>query len=200
VDTTGVRVELMAGAKRLADLTVGNPGQDFTTSHVRVEGEDAVHVVRGVNRNLFTRPQGFRDRTLLRFEIPQVASVARAGTVSWELSRADTAWAVGAPGELPRPAAAPAAEALVRALSTLSADGFLEAGADTVDPGLDPPADVYTVRFLNGTSAEVHLGAANDRNQVHARRPDREAVYLVGSWRAEAIAKTVEDLEAAPGP
>jgi hypothetical protein len=74
VDSTGVHVTVSAGGKTAADFVLGKMGRDFTTSYVLPAGSKNVVLVRGMNRNLFARPRGFRDATLLHFEPDAVAA------------------------------------------------------------------------------------------------------------------------------
>lgn len=200
VDSTGVQVSVSGPEGDAVRFTVGNQGQDFTTSYVRVEGSDDVHIVRGLNRNMFVRPQGFRDRTLLAFEPASVRSVTLTRPEGgWRVVRTDTAWTVQASGaDAAVPAKPEEVDRLLQNLSTLSADGFLEGEADTVDTGLDAPSAVFTVEFMNGAEAAVQLGGQNERKQYYASRRDREAVYLVAEWRTGNVLKTFSDLARAP--
>jgi len=199
VDSTGVRVTLSKGTEPLASITVGKMGQDFTTSYVRNDDGEEVLVVRGVNRNIFTRPQGYRDRTLLAFDPNNVQSVtAKLPEGGWQLTRQDSAWTlahVPAQGE-PERADGTAVDQTLRGLSTFSADGFLDAGADTAQTGLDAPETEFSVHLMNGTDLEVSIGNKNGRNQRYAKRPDREVVYTLGDWRVTNVAKKYEDLVA----
>ncbi len=200
VDSTGVRVTVAAGGEPAADFTVGKSGRDFTTSYVLPAGSDAVLEVRGINRNLFTRPRGFRDATLFRFEPAQAAEVTLSGPDGphWRLARGDSAWTVTGPSGGPETADERTVDQVLRSLSTLSGDGFVD-HPDTVDTGLEAPALTATVRLMNDEERTVRFGNKNDHNQRYASRSDRDAVYLVGQWRVDAFDKKAKDLAGAPG-
>jgi hypothetical protein len=200
VDSTGVQVSVSGPGGEPVRFTVGSQGQDFTTSYVRVEGADGVHIVRGLNRNMFVRPQGFRDRTLFAFEPASVRSLRlerREG--GWQIVRTDTAWTVQAGGsDAAVPAKPEEVDRLLQNLATLSADGFLEGEADTADTGLDDPSAVLTVDLMNGAEDAVRVGGQNARKQYFASRRDRNAVYLVAEWRMTNVLKTFSELARAP--
>jgi hypothetical protein len=205
VDQTGVRVKVMAQSATIAQFTLGKMGADFTTSYVLPAGSNEVQVVRGLNRNLFWRPQGMRDRTIFKFDLANLKQVtAEMPEGGWELIKTDTTWSVRKRGdENIHPAEKTLSGTLVESLSDFSADAFLDNPSDTVKTGLDHPAYRYTLRFMDGTEAGVAVGGKNDRNQYYAQRPDRPgAVYLLSEWRLTNVKKTVEELEglAPPAP
>lgn len=200
VDSTGVDVTALAGGQVLGRFTLGRIGQEFTTSYLRMDGSDEVLVVRGLNRNLFARTQGYRDRTLFRFQVDAVQSLkARTPEEEWELVRGDTAWMVQGEGDSePVAAQQSVVDQLLGSLSTLSADGFLDAVPDSVDTGLSAPGHRFTVRLMDGSEAEVLIGETNDANQRYVTRPDRNAIYLMGDWRLNNSAKSYGDLITSP--
>ena len=202
VDATGVRVKVLAQNAVVAQFTLGKMGADFTTSYVLPAGSNEVQVVRGLNRNLFWRPQGMRDRTLFKFDqatLKQVTAETPEG--GWELIRTDSTWSVRKRGEEGiHPAEKTLASTMVQSLSDFAADAFLDNPSDTVHTGLDHPAYRYTLRFMDGTEASVAVGGKNDRNQLYAQRPDRPAVYLLSEWRLTNVKKTVEELEGIAPP
>lgn len=198
VDSTGVEIVASAGGAEVAHFTVGRMGQDFTTSYLRRDGSDDVLVVRGLNRNIFSRAQGYRDRTLLRFETTEVQTVSvKTPEEQWEITRGDTAWTVQRPGDAEGTRMkTETAEQLVRFLSTLSADGFLDDPADTVQTGLEDPEYSVVVRLMNGSESGIVVGGKNASNQRYVSRPDRQVVYLMGDWRMNNVAKKYDDLVA----
>jgi len=203
VDQTGVRVKVLAQNTVVADFTLGKMGADFTTSYVLPAGSNDVQVVRGVNRNLFWRPQGMRDRSIFKFDEPNLKQVtADIPEGGWELIRTDTTWSVRKTGEENiHPADKTLAGTLVQSLSDFSADQFLDNASDTVNTGLDHPAYRYTLRFMDGTETSVAIGGKNDRNQYYAERPDRPgAIYLLSEWRLTNVKKTVAELEGLAPP
>jgi uncharacterized protein DUF4340 len=202
VDTTGVRVKVTAQNAVVAQFTLGKMGADFTTSYVLPAGSNEVLVIRGMNRNIFARPQGMRDRTIFKFAPATLKEVvAETADGGWELIRTDSTWSARKRGEEGiHPADKTVANALVQSLSDFSADSFLDGPTDTVDTGLAAPAQRFTVRFMDGTEATVAVGKKNDRSQYYVSRPDRKAVYLMSEWRFGNISKTVEELEGQKPP
>jgi hypothetical protein len=193
VDSTGVELVVSGGGNEVSHLWVGKAG----TSYVRREGEDDVHVVRGLNRNQFDRHRGFRDHTILKFDTSEVSRVtAELPEGGWELARGDTAWVVTPVSGAAAAADQTQVDTYLRTLANVTADGF----ADTVsaaEAGLDEPAYRFAVRFLNGAETSLALGDSTTTNQFYAGRPDRDAVYLVAKWRLTQLNKKVTDL--APG-
>jgi hypothetical protein len=196
VDSTGVEVAAFVGDQTIGRFMLGRIGQEFTTSYVRLSGSDEVLIVRGLNRNLFARTQGYRDRTLFKFEVDAVQSIrAMNPEEAWEVVRGDTAWmATLAMGGESVAAQQPVVDQLLRSLSTLAADGFLDEVPDTLDTGLADPDHAITVRFMNGAEAGILIGKLNDANQRYVTRPDRTAIYLMGDWRLNNSAKTFAEL------
>jgi hypothetical protein len=138
VDVSGVGVKVTAGGALVAAFTLGKMGADFTTSYVLPAGSDDVHIVRGMNQNLFSRAQGMRDRTLFRFDTAVLSEVtARTPDGGWVLARVDSTWTVRKPEETAgHPAKHGIGEQLARTLSNLAADGFEDNPSDTLDTGL----------------------------------------------------------------
>jgi hypothetical protein len=83
---------------------------------------------------------------------------------------------------------------LLRSLSTLSADGFLDTVPDTLDTGLEAPDYSFLIRFMNGSESEITVGGKNAANQRYVARPGRNVIYLMGDWRLNNSAKTFVDL------
>ena len=195
VDSLGVDVAVKASGRELAHFVVGksDPG-DFTSSFVRPADSDDVYRVRGVNRNLFNRAQGFRDRTLASFNPEDVASVELAAAdTGWVVTRADSVWAVSSPDGTEGEATEAQVKAITRILSTLSADGFQDEAIDGATAGLDEPEMTFTVRTLSGREWVVRIGAKNARGQHYASRPDRKAIYLINDWRLRSLRKRASD-------
>ena len=131
VDETGVEVTVFAGGQELSHLWVGKAGTDFSTSYVRMDDADPVHVVRGINRNMVDRYRGFRDHTLLKFDLADVSGVmADLPAGGWELARGDTAWIVTPSAGEAVGADDTQVDTFLRALSNVAADGFADTGVD----------------------------------------------------------------------
>lgn len=196
VDSTGVDVAVFAGDRTIARFMLGRIGQEFTTSYLRLDGSDEVLVVRGLNRNVFARTQGYRDRTLFQFEVEAVQSIrVRTPEEEWEIIRGDTTWMATLGGESePVAALQPVVDQMLRSLSTLSADGFLDVVPDTLDTGLAAPDYAFSVRFMNGSESEITIGRKNAANQRYVARPGRNVIYLMGDWRLNNSIKTYADL------
>ena len=199
VDASGVRVRVFAAQDPVAEFTLGKMGMDFTTSYVLPAGSSEVLVVRGMNRNLFARPQGMRDRTIFKFDPPTLKQVtAMTPEGGWELIRTDSTWSVRRRGEQDlAPAEGTVADPIVQSLSDFAADGFLDTPSDTVNTGLATPAESFTLRFMDGTEAVALVGGKNDRNQYFVSRPDRSIVYLISEWRLTNVSKTYDEIRGA---
>jgi len=200
VDDSGVKVAVWGGGKELASFVIGTTAQsDFTSSYLRPADGDAVYQVRGVNRNLFARSQGYGDRTLMAFEPEQVASLTLAAAdTGWTVVHEDSVWTVSSPDGTAGEGMEGMVTTVLRTLSRLNADGFATDLPDSVDTGLDAPELTYTARLLNGTEWTVAVGGKNERNQRYVSRPDRDAVYLLGEYRLTPVRKRARDL-LAPG-
>jgi hypothetical protein len=196
VDASGVSVRVSSGGSPLADFVIGNPAQgDFTSSYLRPADADEVYQVRGVNRNLFHRSQGYGDRTLTAFEPEQVASLTLAAAdTGWTVVREDSLWTITSPDGTSGTAIEGMVMTVIRGLSRLNADGFAMDLPDSVNTRLQTPELTYTARLLNGSEITLAIGAVNDRNQRYVARPDRDAVYLLGEWRLNTVRKRAKDL------
>ena len=186
----GVEVVLSAQGNPVADLFVGKAGSDFTTSFVQVAGSAEVMQVRGVNRNMFDRGRGYRDRSLMRFNPQEVSEFTwAAADTGWTMTRQDTSWAISSPDGTKGNVIDKQALGPLRAAAGLTADGFAEGNSDS---GLGSPAYQLTVKFMNGTSARVLVGS-QDGSQFYASRPDRNAVYLLSEWNLSQFRKRAAD-------
>ncbi len=195
VDSTGVGVRMTGEDGDLAAFTVGKSGRDFTTSYIRPEGAEAVYVVRGLNRNLFTRPKGFRDPSILRFDPSSVVGVTLTDPEGgWTVTRTDSMWVRSRDGEEPSPASAQGVDDLLRGLGTLDADAFADGAPDTLDTGLENPGTTIVVRFDDGTEKEILIGNENGRNQRFVARPGRRVLYLLGQWRVDRLVRDYDSL------
>ena len=79
-DSTGSRVQVFSGSKKLADFYSGkfgfNPQGNSMISYVRTAGEEEVYAIDGFQSMTFnTSFSNFRDKTLLEIETEQVASI-----------------------------------------------------------------------------------------------------------------------------
>jgi hypothetical protein len=195
---SGVRVTLGAGDEILGDFLVGKSGSDFTAGYVRPAGEDPVYLVRGLNRNVVQRRQGYRDRTLLSFAPGEVVGLAwAAADSSWTLDRSDSGWVVTSPDGESGMADDTQADLVLRVASSLTAEGFFAGRADTLDAGFADPAHVLTARFSDGTSRTVVFGRLNTAGQRFAQRADRDAVYLFGDWNLNHLRRPAAALRVA---
>lgn len=192
VDSTGAAVTVSGGGQELARFTVGKGGSDFTTSYLRPEGSDDVYVVRGINRNMLTRVQGFRDRTLLRFDEDKVASLElEEPGGGWTLTRGDSTWTLRT-GDTETEANQTVAQTIIAVLSRVTADGFLD--EEGVDTGLDPPAHRLIVNLYDGSKEILDLGGINESKQYYVSIPGRNVVYLLGEWQVNNFLKSPGEL------
>jgi hypothetical protein len=177
--------------------------RDLTSSYVRVGDGEEVYAVRGVNRNLFQRSIGYRDRGLLAFAPEAVDALEFAAADSgWTVTRQDTAWTFTRADGTAGVARSEAVDPLLRELSALVADGFaegpgFEAGTvDSVAAGLLDPEFRITVRLSGGGEETLSVGKANERSQRYVIRADRPAVYVLGEWRLASLRSGGRELPA----
>lgn len=196
--TAAVEIAVSGGGRELTRFEVGKGDQkSYTSSYVRPSGKDEVYLVRGVNRAIFNRTQGFRDRTLASFAPEQVASLTvAAGDTGWTATNEDSLWTVSSPDGTSGKANETLVNAALRSFSAFAADGFAD-DADSLDTGLTAPEITVTVRLLSGAEQTVAIGGKNERGQRFAARPDRRAVYLIGEWRLNPFRRRAAEMVAA---
>ncbi len=206
VDESGLEVTLEAGSGRPGHFHVGNSTPDYSGLFLRLEGEDRVFAISGINRFQFDRgAQTWRDKKI----VPHDAELVRSVSVTWGDttvvvtraggdSLAASAWTVAGtlPGQASREAQAEPARQLARTAAGLTADGFPAPG-DSIPADWGRPALVVDIEVQGGDHKVVEFGPTNDRNQHYVRRTDSPAVYLMGTWRVGQLKKTFEDLAAA---
>lgn len=208
VDTAGVEVNFLAGARSMAHFRVGGSTPDFAGSFVRPEGGERVYGASGLSKFQFDRSgQGWRDRKIFKLTGESVrlltlthadstVTLTRQGTdsllmASWNLDS-------NQPGERQGNARREQVLSLVRQLENLAADAFPAAG----DPGPStwtPPAGKITIDLAGGDRKVLEFGPLNESGQHYVRVPGvqyggREAVYLMGPWRLKNLARTYAEL------
>lgn len=188
----GVEVTIGSGASVLAHFFVGKTGSDFTSSYVRAAESDEVYLVRGVNRNLFNRGQGFVDRTLAKFNPDAVTQISLAAAdTGWVVTKVDSLWNITSPDGTAGEASGAVVMTIARMLSTLIADAVIDS-VSMEQAGLNDPAMVYSIK-AGGEEYAVRIGRQTDQGQRYASRPDRNMVFLLGEWRLGTIRKRAQE-------
>lgn len=152
-------------------------------------------MVRGLNKNLFTRAQGFRDRVLLRTDPAAIREIrSESAAATWTLAQGDSGWVVVADGDTSA-ARTQNAEQISRSLAAFNADGFADDIPDSVDTGLGEAHATLTVIGVDGEETVLTVGEMNSASQRYLTSSRREGtVYLIGDWRITNLLKPVADL------
>jgi hypothetical protein len=163
-----------------------------TAAFVRVDDRpDVYRVAAPVGRQLAQPDEAFRNRAILSFDPADVASVSLADgglTIVLEQSADGTGtWSVAQPANMD--VDQQAAQELAQLLSALRADALV------ADPTFQPSGALFTIRFRDGRSATLEVGAgerdADNRPMVRVRASQKGAaggrVHLVAQSTIAAL-------------
>ncbi len=144
VGSGALRLDAMTSAEPGADpawtFFISETGPDFSSSYVRIGGDDRVF---SVSPRLFVDPteDRWRDKRIVRIEPDAVERIeATHGADSFVLTRSGEGWTIAAAGAT-GPASLVPANRLASALNPLTADGFYSAPPGEDLPGEDLPGE-----------------------------------------------------------
>lgn len=118
----GIRVQIIKGGKRLADLVVGHRSPDFSGGYVRQVNQEPTYLVRGRLVEVLSRSsEEWRDHRIAAVPSDSVTSfeVSR-GVKRYQLRRAGTGWSLSTGGTVDTSRVTD----LLSAYRTLDATGF----------------------------------------------------------------------------
>ena len=196
-DEKGVHVVASAGAKHVAEFTVGKAAAGATN----IRAGDTVYAVRGVFPYAFSKPAAqWHQLKLFTDALDDVSrvEVTLAGAPTYALVKKDNKW------ELEDTKIVPdgfrfdpdMARTLASSLVNLSAKEILDK-----DPGVDTtklngPTDTFTFTGKDGSKREVHLGASLADKSVYAKVTGRDDVYTLVEITAKNLRKAPTDFRA----
>ncbi len=189
---------LGTGETPMAHLFVGKSGPGHSGSYVRVDGSNDVILVSGYIRGIFDKGErGWRDRTIfniaqdevLRFRIDRADTLIQVRTedkIRWYLSGPDSA-----------EAKMNVVDNILRTFSQLVADDF-DPEISPGDAGLDDPWGTFTAHLEDGTDRVLLVGE-EDSGSRWVKRPDRDMIFKVRTYRIQNLFQSVEEIrEPAP--
>jgi len=161
-----------------ATLLFGNPGPGWTNSYVRLPGRDEVYLLRGDVRSHVTRGlTQWRNRLIVALDTALVewVSVRRDGR-EYALERDSTGWRMA--GDT---VSASRVRTLLGELARLQATDF---APDTLS--FPDPERILVAGGGPGDTLAVLEFAPAPGTSWWTRRPDRETIYKISSWRTAA--------------
>ena len=84
---------------------------------------------------------------------------------------------------------------MARTFATLRAKEFAPKETKLEAAGLDRPQAVVTVQMKNGQPHALLIGKKKSDQDVYVKRPDKETIFLIGSWQAEQLHRKPADLK-----
>lgn len=178
-DAPAARAELRLDDGGTRTVVLGGRAER-AAAFVRVDDRpDVYRVAAPVGRQLTLPLDAFRDRSILSFDVADVASITLADTgltIVLEQSADGTgAWSVAQPANMD--VDQQAAQSLASTMSALRADALVP------DDVFQPSGTVFTVRFRDGRSVSLEVGA-QDRDA-----DNRPVVRVRASRKGEAPAR-----------
>lgn len=200
-DSTGVRVEVYAGAGDPAAFHLGERDIRAGGYYVRAPAEDRVFRLEGPAGGYLNRdPEGWRERTIAAVDTASVREMLlRRDGVELVLDRGPEGWRAG-------DAAADSAsvQALLRLLPSLEATGFpsdsAAAAADFSDPGAE--IDVFAEDGSDVTGRTLVLALrlvqGEEGGPWLVRLADGTEVYELSAYTVDRLVPPPESLRASP--
>lgn len=196
-ETTATRVKLTGeDGKEIADLLIGKPGGTGMNTYVRLAGKNEIVDARAMLSYVFTRADGWRDRSILDFPQDLLSRIEADGTsATYTLAKQDNLWTLTRPS--PKVAEMSKVNPIVSIVSTLRALDFEETttSEQLAELGLNPPLQKYTiVREDRSTSPSQEIReillVGNQRasdSYYFAKRADQEQVFLISEYQAKTL-------------
>lgn len=196
-DASVIAVRLWRGESR-GDATwhvlVGKSATDYTSSYVRLAGDDRVYQTASTLTDALDRGErGFRDPAILAFDVAAARrlELTHAGVTTVAERGEEPQWRLTAP--IAKPANGDVIDDILRQLSQLEADSF-PSDSSPDRTGLDSPLASSKVTLADGTSFEVAWGK-EEGGKVYAKKPGDDTVYSLFSFKRDAILKGSAELE-----
>lgn len=200
-DTTGLRVEVYAGAGQPLAFHLGERDPRTGGYYVRSPGEDRVFRLEGPAGGYLTRePGGWRERTIASVDTAAVREILlRREGAEVVLERGPEGWRAG-----DAPADSSTVQALLRLLPGLEATGFpSDSAAAAADfAAADAEIDVFAEEGGDVTGRALVLSLRLRRGEEGApwlvRLADGTEVYELSSYTVDRLVPPAESLRAAP--
>lgn len=182
VDSTGTSVTFFRESGDSVSITLGKFGPSFADVYARRAGSNDVVLMNAsfmytVNRSA----KEWRDHSILQMPAENIQEIDfQYGDTTFTLAWKDSVWMIGT-----FQVQESAAKGLIRALSSLRADDFL----DTVLPAKAKHVAAVTV---SGVSIQWYQSPANERYLVQTSSSPQW--YQVDQWKAQQVLKRKRDL------
>ncbi len=207
-ETSGTHVQIFEPGKEAAvlDMVIGKDGSSAFSTYIRMkDGKEVLNARVGLSM-IFKRPDGWRDKQIFQFSGSNATRVAADGTSS-TFTAAKTeegTWQFAAPttGTVEQARIT----SLANMLSNLRANDFVEPADEQTlaDFGLEPPRQTLSLSYEDKstspsteTSVTLHIGKeSNTPGDWYARRGDKNDVFTIGQYIADALAPDPATLKA----
>lgn len=208
-ETSGTHVHVYeeGESKPVLDLLIGKDGSSAFSTYVRNPHEKEVLSVQAGLNMVFNRPDGWRDKQIFQFTGNNTTRIAATGTSStFTVAKgADDQWVFESPTT--GPAEMARITSLANTMSNLRANKAIEPAAEQTlaDFGLEPARQTVQLFYADKstspsteTSVTLLIGKeANTEGEWYAKRADRNDVYTIGQYVAEALTPQPDTLKAA---
>jgi hypothetical protein len=187
-DDSAQTLELDDANGPVLKLLVGKRGPGYTSTYVRLPGQNEVRVldadlVTALNRHV----DAWRDKRIVKVDTGSVTKVrvARHDT-TYTLARGDSTWTVD--GE---PASTTPVEDLLGAIANFRADGF---APDTAKLGT-PERTVLAFDAQGDTLADLEF-APGPGSDLRVKNVAKPTVFEVATWQADRVTPGLPKMEA----
>ncbi len=197
---TGTAVEAGGESGAILNIIAGKNGPSFSSSYLRIAGDDKVYLVGGYIKPLFTKSAGtgWRETRIFDFEAATAREIiieSEAGTVSL-VKNGEGGWQFLAPEEgMADPAKI---NAILNRMSSLRADGFAD-DTDYTEAGLNPASGRITVRCENGEHILLR-GQELPPDKIYVRTPQNEEIYIKYKAQVDSLFMTKEQMASVQTP
>ncbi len=204
-ESKGIQVTAFEGQEPVMRLRVGKPAPSHRHTFVKLEGDSRIYHVEGNFRSRFEKDvPSLRDKQVLKIDEEISEIILSAGKESLHVLRKTAS--VEPEEEQPegersgprqggsrwetlegKPVKPEEIDTLVRTLSNLKCDGYLESTkADWKEPS-------FNVSLKGNKNYEISL-YGDQENKVVATSSENEYPFLISDWKAKRIRKDLKDL------
>ena len=168
-----LRLDVMLGQGQTRTLFISETGPDFSSSYVRLEGDDRVF---SVSPRLWVDPtvDRWRDKRVVRLEPDAIERIeATSAEHAFMLTRSGEGWTLQTSGTT-GPASLIPANRLASAFNPFTADGFYDDAVAGVDGAAADPDNTDTRRLEVTAGGETYAFEFVSREGGYAMTLDRE--------------------------
>lgn len=194
-DSTGTRVQVLAGEETLMSIVVGKSSPDFSHTYVRPADRDEVYRAVGVlTYNFSKKLDDWRDKTILKLDQASISNVTleypkeKARVV---LANADTLWTFSVKEGKSEVADSLTVANLLRTASSLNTTGFVSE-ADSLE--LDFTKPDFRVQVETDAGSHSVAFVEGEESKYYAMKEGEDTVFQLYKGNISNLMKREDDL------